>query len=92
MKPFVDGKYRTLADRENTAIGGGSLGALISMYVAKTQNDKFGRVVALSPWLLGFDRTVWLPHVAVGVLLAVLAFVTHTVPGYDRRQNSSRPA
>jgi predicted alpha/beta superfamily hydrolase len=50
-KPFIDGKYRTLKDRGNTMIGGGSLGALISLYSAQQHNGVFGTVIALSPWL-----------------------------------------
>jgi predicted alpha/beta superfamily hydrolase len=51
VKPFIDQHYRTLADRSNTTVGGGSQGALIALYAAKTHNDVFGAVVALSPWL-----------------------------------------
>lgn len=45
-----------------------------------------GLLLAVSPWLLGFDRTAWVPHLAVGVLVVLIAFVTNTVPGYDRRR------
>jgi hypothetical protein len=47
-----------------------------------------GLAVALSPWLLSFDRDVWLPHVLVGALIMVAAFFTDTVPGVDRRRPS----
>jgi predicted alpha/beta superfamily hydrolase len=50
-KRFVDERYRTLSDRANTMIGGGSMGGLIALYTARTHNDVFGGVIALSPWL-----------------------------------------
>ena len=51
-----------------------------------------GVVLAVSPWLLEFDRTAWIPHVVIGVLLVLVAFVTRTVPGYDRRRSGAAPA
>jgi predicted alpha/beta superfamily hydrolase len=50
-KPFIDKAYRTAPDRAGTMIGGGSMGALISLYTARQHNDVFGQVIALSPWL-----------------------------------------
>ena len=50
-KPFIDNAYRTAPDRQNTMIGGGSMGALIALYTAKQHNNVFGQVIALSPWL-----------------------------------------
>lgn len=44
-----------------------------------------GLLLALSPWLLSFDQTAWLPHVVAGIVLIAVALVTNTVPGYDRR-------
>ncbi len=51
VKPFIDEHYRTQPDRGHTTIGGGSQGALIALYTAKTYPAVFGGVVALSPWL-----------------------------------------
>jgi enterochelin esterase-like enzyme len=51
VKPFIDQRYRTMPDRDNTSVGGGSLGGLAALYAAKTHNDVFGGVIALSPWL-----------------------------------------
>lgn len=48
-----------------------------------------GLLLAASPWLFEFDQTAWIPHVAAGVLLIVIALISKTVPGYERRQ--SRP-
>jgi hypothetical protein len=47
-----------------------------------------GVLLAISPWVLGFDDRVWLPHVVVGVLLVGAAAVTDTVPGFERRSNN----
>jgi hypothetical protein len=47
-----------------------------------------GVVLAVSPWLLGFDTLVWIPHVAAGAIAVVAAAVTETVPGYERRQRT----
>ncbi len=55
IKPFVDARYRTLPDRENTAIAGASLGGLFALHAALSHPGVFGRVAALSP-------TVWWGH------------------------------
>lgn len=52
LKPFVDAKYRTLRDRENTGIGGSSLGALISIYGGLLYPEVY------SKWLL-FSPSLW---------------------------------
>jgi hypothetical protein len=38
-----------------------------------------GILLAVSPWVLDFDETVWLPHVVVGVLEIVVASMTKVV-------------
>lgn len=52
LKPFIDSKYRTLKDRENTGIGGSSLGALISIYAGLLYPEVY------SKWLL-FSPSLW---------------------------------
>jgi hypothetical protein len=47
-----------------------------------------GVLLAISPWILGFDERVWIPHVVLGVLLVGIAAVTDTVPGYERRRSA----
>jgi hypothetical protein len=44
-----------------------------------------GVLLAVSPWVLGFDERVWIPHVVFGVLEVAAAAVTDTIPGYERR-------
>jgi len=55
LKPFIDGAYRTLPDRENTAVAGSSLGGLSSLYLALRHGDKFGSAAVISP-SLWWDR------------------------------------
>jgi hypothetical protein len=45
-----------------------------------------GLLLGISPWLLGFDERVWIPHVAIGVALILVAFFSDTIPGYERRR------
>lgn len=45
-----------------------------------------GVLLAISPWLFGFDRIVWIPHLAVGLLLIATAILSQTIPGYERRR------
>jgi predicted alpha/beta superfamily hydrolase len=49
VKPFVDATYRTLCDAGNTGIGGSSLGGLVSLYIALTHADVFGKAAVMSP-------------------------------------------
>jgi predicted alpha/beta superfamily hydrolase len=49
LKPWVDQTWRTRADREDTGIGGSSLGALVSLWVGFSHPEIFGKIAALSP-------------------------------------------
>ena len=49
LKPFIDGKYRTLSSRENTIIAGSSMGGLISYYAMLKQAAVFGKGGIFSP-------------------------------------------
>jgi predicted alpha/beta superfamily hydrolase len=51
VKPFIDATYRTTSDRKKTAIGGASLGGLISLYIAQKDPKSFGCCAAISPSL-----------------------------------------
>ena len=55
FKPLIDAKYRTLPDRENTALGGSSMGGLMTVYALSEYNAYFSRGAALSPslWVYG---------------------------------------
>lgn len=49
LKPYIDAHYRTLPERENTVIGGSSLGGLISYYAALKYDSVFGKAFIFSP-------------------------------------------
>jgi alpha-glucosidase len=49
LKPYVDREYRTLSDRNNTAIMGSSLGGIISYYAAIKHPEIFGKSGVFSP-------------------------------------------
>jgi predicted alpha/beta superfamily hydrolase len=49
VKPFIDATYRTRPEAAATAIGGASLGGLISLHLAKWYPEVFGKCIAMSP-------------------------------------------
>lgn len=49
--PWVTRQFRVRKGREQTGIGGSSLGALVSLYVGLENRRIFGRIAALSPSL-----------------------------------------
>lgn len=55
FKPYIDENFRTLPDRGNTAIGGSSMGGLMTVYAVSSYNRFFSRGAALSPslWVEG---------------------------------------
>lgn len=46
FKPMMDKRYPTLPGRANTAIGGSSMGGLMSLYALLQYNDTFSRAAA----------------------------------------------
>ena len=63
LKPEIDSRYRTLPDRENTAIGGFSMGGLISLYAGLKYPEVFSKVMAQSTavWFAETDGA-WLSN------------------------------
>ncbi len=55
FKPFIDENFLTLPGRENTAIGGSSMGGLMTIYALCKYGKYFSRGAALSPslWMSG---------------------------------------
>jgi predicted alpha/beta superfamily hydrolase len=49
LKPYIDANYRTKSDRTNTAVGGSSMGGLISMYIAAEYQNVFSKALIFSP-------------------------------------------
>ena len=72
VKPFIDDAYRTLPDRENTGLGGSSLGGLVTLYLGLTRPDVFSKLAVLSP-------SVWWDH------KSILAFVNEAKPEFRPR-------
>jgi predicted alpha/beta superfamily hydrolase len=48
VKPAIDARYRTLPDKENTAVAGASMGGLVSLWLG-LNTDAFGAVGVFSP-------------------------------------------
>lgn len=63
LKPYVDGKLRTLPDREHTFMMGSSLGGLISVWAGLEHGDVFGGIASLSTATY-WDKEVVLSHAA----------------------------
>ncbi len=51
IKPWVDTSYRTRRGREDTAVGGSSLGGLAALYAIHRRPDAFSRALVFSPSL-----------------------------------------
>lgn len=51
FKPYIDENYPTLPDRANTAVGGSSMGGLMTMFALAKYNRIFSKGAALSPSL-----------------------------------------
>jgi predicted alpha/beta superfamily hydrolase len=49
LKPFIDREYLTKPEREYTALGGSSLGGLVSLHLGFKRPDVFSRLAVLSP-------------------------------------------
>jgi predicted alpha/beta superfamily hydrolase len=58
LKPLVDATYRTLHGPEDTAIGGSSLGGLISLFLAFEHPETYGKAAVLSPSLWWNQRSI----------------------------------
>jgi predicted alpha/beta superfamily hydrolase len=58
LKPLIDGTYRTLPEAKNTAVGGSSLGGLISLYLGFAHPEVFGKIAVMSPSLWWDHRSI----------------------------------
>jgi enterochelin esterase-like enzyme len=56
--PFIASQYRVKKDRENTGLGGSSLGGLVSLYLGLRYATWFGKLALLSP-------SVWWNHKSI---------------------------
>lgn len=57
FKPYIDANYLTLPGRNDTAIGGSSMGGLMTLYALAVYGKYFSKGAALSPslWVNGLD-------------------------------------
>jgi len=58
LKPLIDESYRTLPDRAGTAVGGSSLGGLLSMYLVLAHPAAFSAAAVMSPSVWWGDRVI----------------------------------
>ena len=72
LKPLIDAKYPTLPERENTAIGGSSMGGLMSLYAVTAYNDVYSRAACLSP-------SIWFATRSLDRLIRDAQFAPDTV-------------
>ncbi len=85
LKPFIFSRFRAKRDRENQAVGGSSLGGIITLYTAITQCDEFGKFAVVSPsmwWDFGVmleKARSWTPR--IGTLKLWIDIGAHEGPG-----------
>jgi predicted alpha/beta superfamily hydrolase len=58
LKPFIDANYRTLPGPSTTALGGSSMGGLVTLYLGLTRPGTFGRLAVMSPSVWWDDRVI----------------------------------
>lgn len=56
LKPVIDREFATLPDKEHTAIGGSSMGGLMSLYMLLRYPEVYGRAMVFSPNLVTHPR------------------------------------
>ncbi len=56
IKPAIDARYRTRRDAAHTAVGGSSLGGIMSLWLAMHHSDVFGAALVVSPSLWWDDE------------------------------------
>lgn len=63
VKPFIDKRYRTLPGAETTALGGSSLGGLVTLHLGLKYPQVFSKLLVMSP-SVWWDKSVILREVA----------------------------
>jgi predicted alpha/beta superfamily hydrolase len=58
VRPFLEKDYRVLGGKENTGIGGSSLGGLVSLFLGLRMPQVFGKIAALSPSVWWNQRVI----------------------------------
>lgn len=78
LKPFVDKKFSTLPDKENTIILGSSMGGLISLYAICEYPEVFGKAACLS--------TSWLSFIDFQFPLSTINYLSKHLPSPENHQ------
>lgn len=58
VKSHIDSNYRVRPFREDTCVGGSSLGGLLSLYAAISHPEIFGKIAAISPSIWWDNRVI----------------------------------
>jgi predicted alpha/beta superfamily hydrolase len=58
LKPAIDEAYRTLPGAGDTALGGASLGGIVSLYLGLKYPEVFGKLVVMSPSVWWDDKVI----------------------------------
>lgn len=64
LKPYIDATYRTRPEAPHTAVGGSSLGGLVTLHLGLTRAADIGALVVMSP-SLWWDRRIMLERVSL---------------------------
>ena len=59
IKPVIDNVFYTLDDKENTGIGGSSMGGIMAFYAYIYRPDVFGYSLSFSPAFFFYTKTRW---------------------------------
>lgn len=87
LKPFIDSAYKTLSDKDNTAIMGSSMGGLISFYAGWHYPDVFSMAGCLSSsFYYNNDRSIKQVEEYAGQKKHVKFYIDHGEDGNVRGQ------
>jgi predicted alpha/beta superfamily hydrolase len=86
LKPYVDKTFRTLPDREHTAICGSSMGGLIALYGVSAYNHVFGKAACLSP-------SLWVSPARLLAMTAPVKYAPDTIIflSYGQKEMQNHP-
>ena len=60
LKPIIDKYFYTLSDKDNTGIGGSSMGGIMSFYAYMYRPDIFGYSLSFSPAFFFYKKNDWI--------------------------------
>ena len=87
LKPFIDSKYKTLSDKDNTAVMGSSMGGLISFYAAWHYPEVFSMAGCLSSsFYYNNDRSIKQVEEYTGHKKHIKFYIDHGEDGNVRGQ------